>query len=31
LKYAKQYSDVWFATREDIALAWLERDQSNHG
>eukprot|EP01037_Dinobryon_pediforme_P030204 gene30204-34170_t len=24
--YARQYSDVWFATREDIALAWLERD-----
>jgi len=31
LKYAKQYSDIWFATREDIALAWLERDKNNHG
>jgi peptidoglycan/xylan/chitin deacetylase (PgdA/CDA1 family) len=23
IDYAKQYSDVWFATREDIARAWL--------
>ena len=24
--YARQYHDVWFTTREEIARAWLERD-----
>jgi peptidoglycan/xylan/chitin deacetylase (PgdA/CDA1 family) len=24
--YARQYADVWFTTREDIAGAWLERE-----
>jgi peptidoglycan/xylan/chitin deacetylase (PgdA/CDA1 family) len=28
--HAKQYPDVWFATREEIARAWLERDLSNN-
>ena len=23
IDHAKQYSDVWFATREEIARAWL--------
>ncbi len=26
IEFARQYSDVWFATREEIARAWLERD-----
>lgn len=26
--FAAQYDDVWFATREDIAKAWLERGDS---
>lgn len=26
--FAGQYGDVWFATREDIARAWLERPDS---
>lgn len=25
--YARQYGDVWFATREEIARAWLDRDK----
>ncbi len=25
IEYARQYSDAWFATREEIARAWLER------
>jgi peptidoglycan/xylan/chitin deacetylase (PgdA/CDA1 family) len=24
--HARQYSDVWFATREEIARAWIERE-----
>jgi peptidoglycan/xylan/chitin deacetylase (PgdA/CDA1 family) len=27
IEYAKQFSDVWFATREEIARAWLQRAQ----
>ena len=23
IEYAKQYPDVWFTTREEIARAWL--------
>lgn len=26
--FAQQYEDVWFATREDIARAWLERENA---
>lgn len=25
IEYAKQYSDVWFTTREDIARAWIKQ------
>jgi len=25
IEYARQYDGVWFATREEIARAWLER------
>jgi len=25
IEYAKQHGGVWFATREEIARAWLER------
>jgi peptidoglycan/xylan/chitin deacetylase (PgdA/CDA1 family) len=28
IEYAKQIPDVWFATREEIARAWLQRSQS---
>lgn len=26
--YARQFSDVWFATREQIARAWIEREEN---
>lgn len=26
VEHARQYSDVWFTTREDIARAWIERE-----
>lgn len=29
--YARQYGDVWFATREEIAHAWLGRDAQDVG
>jgi len=29
--YAKQYSDVWFTTREEIAGAWLQREETGIG
>ncbi|MEZ0212131.1 MAG: allantoinase PuuE [Xanthobacteraceae bacterium] len=29
--HARQYHDVWFATREEIARAWLERDARSAG
>lgn len=25
IEYAKQHNGIWFATREEIARAWLER------
>jgi peptidoglycan/xylan/chitin deacetylase (PgdA/CDA1 family) len=28
--YAGQYSDVWFTTRESIALDWMSRQESNY-
>ncbi len=28
IDYAKQFPDVWFSTREQIALAWLDREDS---
>jgi peptidoglycan/xylan/chitin deacetylase (PgdA/CDA1 family) len=27
IDYAKQYPDVWFATREEIARAWMDRTE----
>jgi peptidoglycan/xylan/chitin deacetylase (PgdA/CDA1 family) len=27
IDYAKQYADVWFATREEIARAWIDRSK----
>jgi peptidoglycan/xylan/chitin deacetylase (PgdA/CDA1 family) len=27
IDYAKQYPDVWFATREEIARAWMDRSE----
>ena len=31
IDHAKQFGDVWFATREEIAKAWLEFDSTNSG
>jgi peptidoglycan/xylan/chitin deacetylase (PgdA/CDA1 family) len=28
IDYARQFDDVWFATREEIARAWLQRSQT---
>jgi peptidoglycan/xylan/chitin deacetylase (PgdA/CDA1 family) len=28
IDYAKQFHDVWFTTREEIAKAWLQREKS---
>ena len=28
LDYAKQFPDVWFATREEIARAWIDQHGS---